>query len=93
MKGNDPVNRLVGKATLTSGLLLRRSGKLRSLVKDITQSAAWRREAWKEEALDDLPSEDGREPLSVRRTLELFQKATAGDIRYRAERVSDFPSA
>ena len=28
--------------------------------KDITLSIAWRREAWKEEALDDLPRKDER---------------------------------
>ena len=43
-------------------LFERRSEVLRSLrhscvyeAKDITSSIAWRREAWKEEALDDLP--------------------------------------
>ena len=61
-KGNDWADRLAGKATLTSGLLLGRSEVLRSLIhylrtqtKDITSSITWRREAWKEEALDDLP--------------------------------------
>ena len=31
-------------------------------VKDITPSMAWRREEWKEEALDDIPSKDERGP-------------------------------
>ena len=63
VKGNDRADRLAGKATLTSGLLLGRSKVLRNLrhtscghkAKDITPSITWRREAWKEEALDDLP--------------------------------------
>ena len=63
VKGSDRAGRLAGKATLTSGLLLGRSEMLRSLrhtscghkASDITPSIAWRREAWKEEALDDLP--------------------------------------
>ena len=52
VKGNDRADRLVGKATLTRGLLLGRSEVLRSLrhyrrrkAKDITPSIAWRREA------------------------------------------------
>ena len=60
VKGNDRADRLAGKATLTSGLLLGKSEMLRSLrhylrAKDITPPIAWRREAWKEEALDHLP--------------------------------------
>ena len=59
LKGNDRVDRMAGKATLTSGLLLGRSETLRSTTcghkaKDITPLIAWRREAWKMEALDDL---------------------------------------
>ena len=42
--------------------------------KDITSSTAWRREAWKEEALDYLPWKDERVPSSIRWTLELFQR-------------------
>ena len=42
--------------------------------KDITPSIAWRREAWKEEVLDDLLSKDERGPSSVRWTLEPFQR-------------------
>ena len=61
VKGNDRADRLAGKATLTSGLLLGRSGveKLETPpagTKPRTshhQSSG--REAWKEEALDDLP--------------------------------------
>ena len=61
VKGNDRAEGLAGEATLASGLLLERSEVLRSLrhylrvqTKDITPSMAWRREAWKEEARDDL---------------------------------------
>ena len=42
--------------------------------KDTTPSIAWRREAWKEEALDDLPWKDERGLSSIRRTLEPFQR-------------------
>ena len=44
-------------------------------------SIAWRREAWKEEALDDLPWKDERGPSSVRRTLEPFQTQRWGNFR------------
>ena len=63
--------------------------------KDITPSIAWRREAWKEEALDDLPWQDERGPSSVRWTLESFQRqrwghfwetAWSGYGRFRAHR-------
>ena len=61
VKGNDRADRLVGKAALTNGLLPGRSEVLMSLrhylraqAKDITPSISWRREAWREEALDDL---------------------------------------
>ena len=90
VKGNDRADRLAGKATLTSGLLLGRSEVLRSLshylraqIQDITPSIAWSREAWKEEALDDLPSRDQRRPSSVRRTLEPFQKQRWGALERR----------
>ena len=45
----------------------------RHKAKDITPSIAWRREVWKEEALDNLPWKDGvhkGEPSSIRRTLQ-----------------------
>ena len=81
VKRNDRADRLAGKAALTSGLRLGRSKALRSLrhylrarAKDITPSIVWRREAWKEEALDDLPWEDERGPSSIRRTLKLCQR-------------------
>ena len=52
---NDRADSLVGKATLTSCLLLGESELLRNLrhyVRDIAPSIALRREAWKEEALE-----------------------------------------
>jgi len=48
--------------------------------KDITPSIAWRREAWKEEALDDLPWKDERGPSSIKRTLELFERRRWGNL-------------
>ena len=49
--------------------------------KDITRSIAWRREALKEEALDDLPWKDERGPSSIRRTVEPFWKMTVGKLQ------------
>ena len=37
--------------------------------RDITPSIAWSREAWNEEALDDLPWKDERIPSSIRRII------------------------
>ena len=48
--------------------------------KDITPSIAWRREALKEETLDDLPWKDERGPSSIRRTLEPFQRQRWGNF-------------
>ena len=48
--------------------------------KDITPMIAWRREVWKEEALDDLPWKDERGPSSSRRTLEPFQRQSWGNF-------------
>ena len=48
--------------------------------KDITPLTAWRREAWKEEELDNLPWKDERGPSSIRRTLELFQRQRWGNF-------------
>ena len=48
--------------------------------KDITPSIAWRGEAWREEALDDLPWKDERGPSSIRQTLELFQRQRWGNF-------------
>ena len=42
--------------------------------KDITPSMAWRREALKEEVLDDLPWKGERGPSSIRWTFEPFQR-------------------
>ena len=51
---SDRADRLAGKETITSVLRLGRCEVLRQKAKDITPSIAWRRETWKEEALDDL---------------------------------------
>ena len=79
VKGNDRADRRVGKATLTSGLLLGRSAVLRSLrhykAKDITPLIASRREAWKEEALDDLPWKDERGGIVNQTNLGTLSKA------------------
>ena len=48
--------------------------------KDITPSVVWRRKAWKEKALDDLPRKDERGPSSIRRTLEAFQRRRWGNF-------------
>ena len=62
VKGNDRADRLAGKATLTSGLLLGRSDVLRSLRHYLRAQGQGHHtidrldgEAWKEDALDDLP--------------------------------------
>ena len=75
VKGNDRADRLAGKATLTSGLLLGRCEVLRSLrttcgykVKVVTPSIAWRREAWKEKAYVRRSSLKGRERAIVKQT-------------------------
>ena len=63
--------------------------------KDITPSIAWRREAWKEEALDDLPSKDERGPSLLKQTnIGTVSKATLGKLlRDGVERIWAFPSA
>ena len=47
---------------------------------DITPSTGWRREAGKEEVLNDLPWKDERGPSSIRRTFELFQRQRCGNF-------------
>ena len=47
--------------------------------KDLTPSITWRREAWKEEVLDDLPWKNERGPSSIRWTLEPFQRHCWGN--------------
>ena len=41
---------------------------------------AWRKEARKEEALDDLPRKGERGASSIRRTLEPFQRQRSGNF-------------
>ena len=57
--------------------------KLERLPAGIIPSIAWRREAWKEDALGDLPWKDERGPSSVRRTLEPFQRQRWGNFSER----------
>ena len=58
-------------------------------------SVAWRRKAWKEEALDDLPSKDEKVQAIVSQTnTEAVSKATLGDVyEKRTPRVWAFPSS
>ena len=84
VKGNDRGDRLVDKATLTSGLLLGRSEVLRSLRHYLWAQSqghdTWR-EALKKKALDDHPRKDERGPSSVRRTMEPFQRQRLENFR------------
>ena len=50
------------------------------LAKDIKPSIAWRRKAWKEEALDDLPLKCEKGPSSIRRTVEPLQRRHWGNL-------------
>ena len=67
VKGNDQADRLAGKATITIGLIcisedLKCWGAWDTTcghkAKEITTSVAWKREAWEEEALNNLPRND-----------------------------------
>ena len=55
--------------------------------KDITPSITWRREAWKEEVLGDLPWKDESGSSSIRWTLELFQRQRWGNLRDGMKRI------
>ena len=65
----------------------------RHKTRDITPLITWRRERWKEEALDDFPWKDERGPSSIRQTLEPFQRWHCGNFWDRVERIWDFLSA
>ena len=99
LKGNDRADRLAGKATLTSGLLLGRSEVLRSLGHYL------RAQSQGHHIIDRLEERGtkigstrrsyltGRESL-VRRTLEPFQRRQWGHfLRDWMERMWAFPSA
>ena len=95
VKGNDWADRLVGKqpsqvACISEDLNCWGAWDTtcRHKAKDITP-LIWRREVWKEEALDDLPWKDERGSSSMRRTLELFQKQCWGNVW----EIWAFPSA
>ena len=45
-----------------------------------TEENHWRKEVWKEEAVDDLPWKDERGPSSVRQTLKQFQRQHWGNF-------------
>ena len=84
---NDRADRLAWKETITSGLCLGSFGVLRNLkitcwqkAKDITRSISWRTEAQKKKALGDILWKDEKEPSSIRRTLELFQRQHEGNL-------------
>ena len=74
MLDSNRADKLDGKATITNGLRLGSSDLFQELESlpddtkpnDITQSITWRREAWKEEALDNVPRKDEKGPSSVR---------------------------
>ena len=85
VKGNHRADRLAAKATHTCfSEALKCWGAWDTAcghkAKDITPSLAGRREARKEEALDDLPWKDERGPSSIRRTLEPFQRQRWGNF-------------
>ena len=81
VKGDDrPDVLLAGKNPITGGVRPGRSEVLRSLryylraqSQGMTSLFVWRREAQKEEALDDLPRKVDKKPSSIRRTLELLR--------------------
>ena len=77
VQGNDWADRLAGKATITSSLL-KCLMNLRHYL--WVQSIVWRREAWREEVLDNLPWKDETGPSSIRWTLELFQRQRWGNF-------------
>ena len=70
MLDSNRADKLDGKATITNGLRLGSSDLFQELESlpddtkpnDITQSITWRREAWKEEALDNVPRKDEKGP-------------------------------
>ena len=83
---NDRADRLAGKATLTSGLLLGRSEALRSLRHYLRAQSQGQhtidrlgREARKEEALDDLLSKDEKGP-------DIHWNYFKGEVRDNSER-------
>ena len=99
---NHPADRLEGKATIAKACFSEDQkcwGAWETTcghkAKDITPLIAWRREAWEEEALDDLLWKDERGPSSVRRTLELFQRQRWGNFWETggANKLQAFPSA
>ena len=92
MKGNDWTDMLAGKATLTSGLLLRRSEVLRSLRHYLQAQSQGHHTTDRLEERDvergnarNLPWKDERGPSSIRRTLEPFQRQQCRNFREMGE--------
>ena len=70
--GNDQTDRMIVKTNITSGLHLGRSEVVEEIetlyvgTESIERSIVWRREAWEEEALDDLRPKDETGPSSIK---------------------------
>ena len=101
MKGNDRADRLVGKETLTSGLLLERSEVFRSLrhYRRAQSQGHYTIDLLEERGAERgsarLSSLKGRERAIVNQTnIGTVSKATLGKLpRDRVERIWAFPSA
>ena len=92
MKGNDRADRLAGKATLTSVLLLGRSEVLRSLRHYLRAQS--QEERGVERGSARRSSLKGRERAIVNQTNITVSKATMGKLlRDEMERIWAFPSA
>ena len=60
----------------------------------VTPSIAWRREAWKEETLDDLPLKGRERAIVNQANIGTVSKATLRKLlRHGVERIWAFPSA
>ena len=83
---NEPADRLAGKTATSNGSRLGTSEVLRNVrhylqglkAKDITPTIAWRREAWKEEAVDDLPLKGRKRAIVNQTNIGTVSKATVG---------------
>ena len=78
------------------GLIGDRKTKRRSCgnkVKNIIPSIVWRREAWKEEALDDLPSKDEKRAIVSQTNIGTAPKATLGKQSFAPEKSQGWRKA
>ena len=89
LKGNDRAVRLADKVTITNekacisdGLKCWRAWDTTTghKAKGITPSIAWRREAWKEEALDDLPWKGRERAIASQTNIGTVSRATLGKL-------------